>query len=86
MFQKSFSFFYPFFKPLQISFKFTCTPALSCVSVTHIYNGGSVKLAGSLFRQFKPFSAMDTALHLLAALFWQFKPFSAMCEAKHVRS
>ena len=27
VFQKSFSFFYPFFKPLQISFKFT--PALS---------------------------------------------------------
>ena len=28
VFQKLFSFFYPFFKPLQISFKFTCTPAL----------------------------------------------------------
>ena len=29
VFQKSFSFFYPFFKPLQISFKFTFTPALT---------------------------------------------------------
>ena len=29
VFQKSFSFFYPFLKPLQISLKFGCTPALS---------------------------------------------------------
>ena len=32
VFQKSFSFFYPFFKPLQISFKFKFTFVLKCNS------------------------------------------------------